>query len=92
MSHKVRPAWRARAARKLSVVKLRAIFGGELLFRTVIHASDRVERCAGKGAPIYLLEPRRRNAIEYSLLANEVVERGSRDVLDAVPSIDRSET
>jgi len=55
--------------------KLRAIFGDELLFRTLIHASDRVERAAGKGAPIYALEPQRREAIEYDLFAEEVLAR-----------------
>jgi chromosome partitioning protein len=58
------------------LAKLRAIFGDELLFRTLIHASDSVERAAGKGAPIYALEPRRREAIEYDLLAEEVLARG----------------
>jgi hypothetical protein len=73
------------------LAKLRALFG-EQLFRTVIHASDSVERSAGKGAPIYLLEPQRREAIEYGRLADEVLERGSRDLVNAVPSRDRSAT
>jgi len=62
------------------LVKLRAIFGDELLFRTLIHASDRVERAAGMGAPIFSIEPHRREAIEYDLLAEEVLARGRRPI------------
>jgi chromosome partitioning protein len=74
------------------LAKLRAIFGEELLFRRLIHASDRVERAAGKGVPIFTLEPRRREAIEYHLLAEEVLARGRSFQAHAVPAQKRSDS
>jgi len=65
---------------------------GAASLRTVIHASNSVERSAGKGAPIYLLEPQRREAVEYDLLAEEILERGAMVRHNVVPSVQRSET
>lgn len=48
---------------------------GPALFRTSIHASDSVERSAGKGAPLFALEPGRREAVEYELVADELLTR-----------------
>jgi chromosome partitioning protein len=56
--------------------KVARIFG-PLMFETRIHQSDSVGRAAGKGVPIVLDAPKRREAIEYQLLTQEVITRGS---------------
>jgi chromosome partitioning protein len=53
---------------------VRSLFG-PLAFKTVIHASDRVERAAGRGSPIASLEPSHRASVEYELLFDEIEAR-----------------
>jgi chromosome partitioning protein len=50
---------------------------GQLAFETRIHQSDSVGRAAGKGVPILLDAPRRREAVEYQQFTQEVITRGS---------------
>jgi len=50
---------------------------GAVMFHTRIHQSDCVGRAAGKGIPILLDAPRRREAVEYELLTEEVLARVS---------------
>jgi len=50
---------------------------GPLMFETRIHQSDSVGRAAGKGVPILLDAPKRREAVEYQLFTEEVIARGS---------------
>jgi cellulose biosynthesis protein BcsQ len=50
---------------------------GPLMFKTRIHQSDCVGRAAGKGVPILLDAPRRREAIEYQHFTQEVIARGA---------------
>ena len=56
--------------------RVTSIFG-PLMFETRIHQSDFVGRAAGKGVPIVLDAPRRREAIEYQQFTQEVIARGS---------------
>ena len=50
---------------------------GPLMFETRIHQSDSVGRAAGKGVPILLDAPRRREAVEYLQFTQEVISRGA---------------
>jgi chromosome partitioning protein len=50
---------------------------GALAFQTAIHQSDAVGRASGSGIPIVVGAPRRREALEYQQLTQEVIERGS---------------
>jgi chromosome partitioning protein len=50
---------------------------GPLMFDTRIHQSDAVGRSAGKGLPILLDAPRRRESLEYQQFTQEVIARGS---------------
>ena len=50
---------------------------GRLTFETRIHQSDFVGRAAGKGVPILLDAPRRREAVEYQQFTQEVIARGT---------------
>ena len=55
---------------------VRRLFG-QLVFTTRIHQSDSVGRAAGKGVPILLDAPSRREALEYQQLTEEVIARGT---------------
>jgi chromosome partitioning protein len=50
---------------------------GPRMFETRIHQSDSVGRAAGKGIPILLDAPMRREAVEYRRFTQEVIARGS---------------
>lgn len=50
---------------------------GPLAFQTRIHHSDCVGRSAGKGIPILIDAPKRREAVEYQYFTEEVIARGS---------------
>src|SRR5256712_2286695 len=50
---------------------------GQLAFATRIHQSDSIGRTAGKGVPILLDAPKRREAVEYQLVTEEVIARVS---------------
>ena len=50
---------------------------GQCVFTTRIHQSDSVGRAAGKGIPILLDAPSRRESLEYQQLTEEVIARGT---------------
>lgn len=54
---------------------IRGLFGNKV-FATVIHTADAHAKAAGEGVPLVLAQPTHRGAVEYTQLAQEVLDRG----------------